>query len=83
MKKIITDSLWAHMLFFTTIVTTGLSLTKFNPFIFVLTGCVYFLLIIRSAMIIADFEMSAQGEIIKHMDEHRGKIDSVIINRRK
>lgn len=83
MKNIIADSIWAHMFLFAAMVCINLATLKTNPLFFVVAGVIYFSMVMRSAMAIADFEMSVQGEVLKHMGEHRGKIDSVIINRRK
>jgi len=66
MKNIICDSIWAHMLmfYFYTILALLLYLTgAISPVVFVGVGSVYVLLIIHSAMCIADFEMSELGKV--------------------
>lgn len=86
MKKIISDSLWAHMLMFFFLIHFMViwhAVGVLHPVVFVAAGSIYVLNIINSAINIADFEMSGGGEVLRYMDEHKGKIDSVTINRRK
>lgn len=81
MKNIIADSLWAHMLLFTIIVVISLPTIKASPFIFICIGVAYFLVVIRSAMTIADFEMSFNGEVTCHIDKHAKEITGITIHR--
>ena len=67
MKNIISDSIWAHMFmfFFYIILALLLYATKsISPIVFVGAGSVYVLLIIHSAIRIADFEMSELGKVV-------------------
>ena len=67
MKNIISDSIWAHMLMFYFYIILALLLyaTKsISPVVFVSVGAVYVLLVIHSAMRIADFEMSELGKVV-------------------
>lgn len=67
MKNIISDSIWAHMLMFYFYIILALLLyaTKsISPIVFVGVGSVYVLLIIHSAIRIADFEMSELGKVV-------------------
>ena len=67
MKNIISDSIWAHMLMFYFYIILALLLyaTKsISPVVFVGVGAVYVLLVIHSAMRIADFEMSELGKLV-------------------
>ena len=67
MKNIISDSIWAHMLMFYFYIILALLLyaTKsISPVVFVGVGAVYVLLVIHSAMRIADFEMSDLGKVV-------------------
>lgn len=86
MKKIISDSLWAHMVMFFFLIhfmIMWLAVGMLHPILFVVVGSIYVLNIINSAINIADFEMSAGGEVLEYMEKHKGKIDSITINRRK
>jgi len=67
MKNIISDSIWAHMLMFWFYIILALLLYltgAISPVVFVGVGSVYVLLIIHSAMRIADFEMSELGKVV-------------------
>lgn len=64
MKNIISDSLWAHFIMFLFVMSTILPLFSVIPWLAVLVGSGYVFLLFHSAMKIADFEMSKQGELL-------------------
>lgn len=78
MKKIISDSIWAHMLMFYFYIILALLLyvtDAISAIAFVVCGVVYVLLIIHSAMRIADFEMSEVGKLVNKIEtEHYKEI---------
>lgn len=76
MKDIISDSLWAHFIMFLFVMSTILPLFSIIPWLAVLVGSGYVLLLFNSAMKIADFEMSKQGELLEIIN----KYDSYTIN---
>lgn len=72
MKKIISDSLWAHMFMFFLLIhfmIMWLAVGMLHPVLFVIVGSIYVLNIINSAINIADFEMSIQGSIAKQLND--------------
>ena len=72
MKNIIRDSIWAHMLMFYFYIILALLLyaTKsISPVVFVGVGVVYVLLVIHSAMRIADFEMTDLGKVVNKAEK--------------
>lgn len=76
MKNIIRDSIWAHMLMFYFYIILALLLyaTKsISPVVFVGVGSVYVLLVIHSAMRIADFEMSELGKLVNKIESEHYK----------
>lgn len=76
MKNIISDSIWAHMLMFWFYIILALLLYltgAISPVVFVGVGSVYVLLIIHSAMCIADFEMSELGKVVNKIESEHYK----------
>lgn len=76
MKDIISDSLWAHFVMFLFVMSAILPLFSIIPWLAVLVGSGYVLILFHSAMKIADFEMSKQGELLEIIN----KYDSYTIN---
>ncbi len=76
MKDIISDSLWAHFIMFLFVMSAILPLFSIIPWLAVLVGSGYVLILFHSAMKIADFEMSKQGELLEIIN----KYDSYTIN---
>lgn len=76
MKNIISDSIWAHMLMFWFYIILALLLyaTKsISPIVFVSVGVVYVLLVIHSAICIAEFEMSELGKLVNKIESENYK----------
>lgn len=74
MKKIISDSLWAHMLMFLFLIhfmIIWLAVGVLHPIVFVAAGSIYVLNIINSAINIADFEMIEMGELVKKIESSK------------
>lgn len=76
MKKIISDSIWAHIVTFWLFINLALlflSIGIINPALFVISGVVYVLIIFNSAMRIADFEMSEVGKLVNKIESRKYK----------
>lgn len=76
MKNIIRDSIWAHMLMFYFYIILALLLYAtgaIGSIAFVVCGVVYVLLIIHSAIRIADFEMSGLGKLVNKIESEHYK----------
>lgn len=72
MKNIINDSILAHMLMFWFYIILALLLYAagaINPIVFVGGGVIYVLIVITSAMRIADFEMSELGKVVNKAEK--------------
>ncbi len=78
MKDIISDSLWAHFIMFLFVMSTILPLFSVIPWLAVLIGSGYVLLLFNSAMKIANFEMSKQGELLEIFN--KSDADEVSVN---
>ena len=76
MKKIISDSLWAHMFMFFLLIhfmIMWLAVGMLHPVLFVIVGSIYVLNIINSAINIADFEMSEVGKLVSKIESKKYK----------
>ena len=82
MKAIISDSLWSHMsyLFISLSLLTMLVFSNGISFLFLVFGVSIVLSVIHSAIKIADFEMSQQGELLKIINESKADFIKVDIN---
>lgn len=78
MKDIISDSLWAHFIMFLFVMSAILPLFSTIPWLAVLIGSGYVLILFHSAMHIADFEMSKQGEFLDIINN--SDADEVAVN---
>ncbi len=70
MKDIISDSLWAHFIMFLFVMSAILPLFSVIPWLGVLVGSSYVLILFHSAMNIADFEMSEQGKLLDIINKY-------------
>lgn len=73
MKKIISDSLWAHLLMFLFLLDMLTPVATFAPFLFVSIGSLYVLLVFNSAINIANFEMSDLGQFVEKANSGKYK----------
>lgn len=76
MKKIISDSIWAHLLMFylfSILALMLLTVGAISPIAFVVCGVLYVMLIIISAMNISDFEMSEVGKLVNKIESKKYK----------
>ena len=76
MKRIISDSLWAHMFMFFLLIhfmIMWLAVGMLHPVLFVIVGSIYVLNIINSAINIADFEMSEVGKLVSKIESKKYK----------
>lgn len=76
MKKIISDSLWAHMVMFFLLVHFMViwhAVGVLHPIVFVAAGSIYVLNIINTAINIADFEMSEVGKLVNKIESEKYK----------
>ena len=85
MKSIISDSLWAHMsyLFISLSLLTMLVFSNGISFLYLIFGVSIVLIVIHSAIKIADFEMSQQGELLKTTDESKADFIDITLNHMK